>query len=238
MPEDNRRREGTPGSANPNECYTCLGPVDHWHHVVPYSLGGDITLPLCNNCHGKIHGKDLLNMKALQRKALQEQKRRGVLHSPQNVSKQSKDVIRRIEKMVKDGLSNSAIAKLFIANGTWPMPKDFEGKWINRVDYKCGKKWFTPEARWLNHCLSKVSRALKSAQVEREYAENRFWYELSLKPEGERSAWMPDYEPVTRGSNLPSLFTETLQPTFDLKTTATPGTWNLSQWAWDAKQDT
>jgi hypothetical protein len=31
-------------------------PATNWHHVIPYSLGGTITVPLCDECHDKAHG--------------------------------------------------------------------------------------------------------------------------------------------------------------------------------------
>jgi len=44
------------------ECFEC-GSVEnlHNHHVVPRSLGGTKTIPLCCYCHGKVHGIDFSN---------------------------------------------------------------------------------------------------------------------------------------------------------------------------------
>lgn len=41
-----------------SKCFNCgaVGPV-HDHHVVPRSLGGISTVPLCPECHGKAHGR-------------------------------------------------------------------------------------------------------------------------------------------------------------------------------------
>lgn len=41
-------------------CWEC-GSTDriHEHHVVPRSKGGTRTLPLCEACHGKVHGTDM-----------------------------------------------------------------------------------------------------------------------------------------------------------------------------------
>ncbi len=38
-------------------CFNCGAPSSHQHHVVPRSLGGVATVPLCHDCHGKAHGK-------------------------------------------------------------------------------------------------------------------------------------------------------------------------------------
>ncbi len=39
------------------ECFECcaVGPV-HEHHVVPRIVGGTRTVPLCEKCHGLVHG--------------------------------------------------------------------------------------------------------------------------------------------------------------------------------------
>lgn len=37
-------------------CFECDGPAQHQHHVVPRVCGGRKTVPLCEKCHGKIHG--------------------------------------------------------------------------------------------------------------------------------------------------------------------------------------
>lgn len=36
-------------------CFECSQPAHHAHHVVPKSLGGKRTIPLCTKCHTKIH---------------------------------------------------------------------------------------------------------------------------------------------------------------------------------------
>lgn len=56
-------------------CFEC-GEVRglHNHHVVPRSLGGTKTIPLCERCHGLVHEKDLriANLGARKQKAMQE----------------------------------------------------------------------------------------------------------------------------------------------------------------------
>lgn len=37
-------------------CFECGQPADVRHHVVPLSLGGSKTVPLCIGCHKKAHG--------------------------------------------------------------------------------------------------------------------------------------------------------------------------------------
>jgi 5-methylcytosine-specific restriction endonuclease McrA len=45
------------------ECFECGAPAAHQHHVVPRSLGGTKTVPLCEGCHGKVHGRRHLVVK-------------------------------------------------------------------------------------------------------------------------------------------------------------------------------
>jgi len=61
-------------------CFEC-GFTDgvHEHHVVPKSLGGTKTVPLCESCHGKVHGIDFTNHGELTRLGLQAAKARGVV---------------------------------------------------------------------------------------------------------------------------------------------------------------
>jgi hypothetical protein len=41
-------------------CWECGKSEEvHYHHVVPRSKGGTKTLPLCLECHGKVHGKKM-----------------------------------------------------------------------------------------------------------------------------------------------------------------------------------
>ena len=56
-------------------CFECDATGDiHQHHVVPKSLGGTRTIPLCVECHGKVHGRDYLKHTRLARIA-REKKR-------------------------------------------------------------------------------------------------------------------------------------------------------------------
>lgn len=37
-------------------CFNCGRPAHHEHHPIPKSMGGDKTIPLCNECHAMVHG--------------------------------------------------------------------------------------------------------------------------------------------------------------------------------------
>ena len=51
-----------------NICFECGSDMNiHNHHVVAEVLGGTKTIPLCGDCHGKVHGKNFgLEWKRLQ----------------------------------------------------------------------------------------------------------------------------------------------------------------------------
>jgi hypothetical protein len=61
------------------KCFECGEKASHNHHVVPRSLGGTKTIPLCHNCHGLAHGKKGLQDTAeLTRLAMKKKKEAGL----------------------------------------------------------------------------------------------------------------------------------------------------------------
>jgi len=60
-------------------CFECGEEATELHHVVPKSLGGTKTVPLCAKCHGLIHGVTRLNVSTLTKAALQKRKDMGVV---------------------------------------------------------------------------------------------------------------------------------------------------------------
>ena len=59
-------------------CFECGALSTHDHHVVPHSRGGTATVPLCEACHGKVHGRRL-KISQLTRDALLAKQARGEL---------------------------------------------------------------------------------------------------------------------------------------------------------------
>lgn len=74
-------------------CFECESPHNiEYHHVVPRSLGGTKTIPLCNNCHGKVHGIKRMHMSTLTKEGLQKARARGVkLGNPSNLTQQGRE---------------------------------------------------------------------------------------------------------------------------------------------------
>lgn len=62
------------------KCFECAAPADEEHHVIPRSLGGTKTIPLCNSCHAKVHGMEGRrdNHSYLTKLGLKRAKERGV----------------------------------------------------------------------------------------------------------------------------------------------------------------
>lgn len=49
-------------------CFECSATENiTYHHVIPYSKGGRNTIPLCERCHGLVHGKDFLKLDKLRK---------------------------------------------------------------------------------------------------------------------------------------------------------------------------
>lgn len=65
-----------PPDARETKCFECGEPAEHAHHVVPQSLGGTRTLPLCARCHGLVHGAGL-GLPALVRAGQDRARREG-----------------------------------------------------------------------------------------------------------------------------------------------------------------
>ena len=60
-----------------NHCFECGKTAEYDHHVVPRSLGGVKTLPLCGVCHGLVHGIKKVNVKNLTKTALAQKRING-----------------------------------------------------------------------------------------------------------------------------------------------------------------
>lgn len=112
-------------------CFEC-GTTDniHQHHVVPRTLGGTKTIPLCEKCHGLIHGMNFSDHSTLTKIGLDNARKRGVkLGNPNLDSVRNKDttqarkqrvrmcgvyrdnVKRKIEPLFQDGLTDNQIAE-------------------------------------------------------------------------------------------------------------------------------
>ena len=59
-------------------CWECGRRAEHDHHVVPKVLGGTRTVPLCTDCHAKVHDRRAMYSSLLTRIGLRAARARGV----------------------------------------------------------------------------------------------------------------------------------------------------------------
>jgi hypothetical protein len=56
---------------NTKICFECGSSEHiHQHHIIPKSLGGTKTIPLCIVCHGKVHQKDFVKFNNLAKEGI------------------------------------------------------------------------------------------------------------------------------------------------------------------------
>lgn len=59
-------------------CLECGAPATFQHHVIPRSLGGTATVPLCGTCHPRAHNQSAnWRVSELTKEALRRKKARG-----------------------------------------------------------------------------------------------------------------------------------------------------------------
>jgi Mor family transcriptional regulator len=94
-----------------DKCFECGAPAECNHHVVPRSLGGTQTIPLCLVCHGKIHDKDFVKAKRLQKIGFAKAKAAGKHIGRFSSTNEAQD--REIVKRYQDGETYEEIGKKF-----------------------------------------------------------------------------------------------------------------------------
>jgi len=76
-------------------CFECGKPASVQHHVIPQSLGGIKTVPLCNDCHSLVHNAKLISSGELIK----------------NGRKRSRECREEVLNLYKRGISKRQIAK-------------------------------------------------------------------------------------------------------------------------------
>ena len=138
---------------NTDECFECGEPMGEMHHVIPRSRGGTKTLPLCVECHCKVHGlKNRPEHRRLVLEGLEKAKARGVkLGSPQNLTNKAR--LKSIESVKKKALDNenNKLATIKIVE-LKEQGYSYEQitKVLNELDYKTsqGKTFNNSTAVW------------------------------------------------------------------------------------------
>ena len=58
-------------------CFECGKTAEHNHHIIPKVLGGTRTVPLCTDCHGLVHDRNITRHSELQKKGIAKAKEEG-----------------------------------------------------------------------------------------------------------------------------------------------------------------
>jgi len=90
-------------------CFECGNPAECQHHVVPKSLGGTKTVPLCLVCHGKVHDRDFVRHRRLQMEGIKRAKEKGLFKG--RAKGATKANPERASQLKAEGLSAPEIAK-------------------------------------------------------------------------------------------------------------------------------
>jgi hypothetical protein len=100
-------------------CFECGEPYGEMHHVIPRVRGGTKTIPLCVECHCKVHGlKNRPDHKRLTIEGLQKAKARGVkLGKPENLTQEAKDKGNRAIKQKALDNENNKKAMVVVVDG-------------------------------------------------------------------------------------------------------------------------
>lgn len=94
-------------------CFECNSTDDiQKHHVIPVVLGGTRTLPLCGDCHSKVHSKELTHWKTLMTTGRERAKKRGITFGRPTGSSESIDIFlnkSKIQKIINELKSGKSV---------------------------------------------------------------------------------------------------------------------------------
>lgn len=95
-------------------CFECGNEAHHEHHVIPEVLGGTKTIPLCVECHAKVHGRRAMAcgelIKAGIAKAKAEGKKIGG-SSKGRIIAATPDQVETVRSMKAEGVAVAKIAR-------------------------------------------------------------------------------------------------------------------------------
>ncbi len=131
-------------------CFECSKPASENHHVIPVSLGGTKTVPLCISCHDKVHDKERgvsrVTTSALVKAAREKKKHLGENpggHLPYGFRKGKNDklipfepeqaALRKLFALRKEGFSYKKIASVLNETGFPPRGSSWHPTSIARI---------------------------------------------------------------------------------------------------------
>jgi len=124
------------------ECNSISNIVNH--HVIPQSLGGKNTIPLCQPCHDKVHGVKPRNISLsnLTKRGLQKAKQRGVKLGGPNPEKSIKLMKEGAIKAKKEfRIKMSPIIIYLKDNGFKTLQSIADYLNNENISTRTGKKW-------------------------------------------------------------------------------------------------
>lgn len=158
-------------------CFDCGLPAAHQHHVVPRVMGGTRTIPLCGECHGKVHGLDFTNHRALTRAGIEKARAKGVLLGNRTGNRNSDTTAAqsawKATTKAKQAEAKNACLELIAEHGELSTRKLADH--LNQAGYKTatGKQWNAPQVwrimKFLSHkpALNSVKAAGKQTKIKK-----------------------------------------------------------------------
>ena len=129
-----------------NNCFECNSTTNIvYHHVVPESLGGKNTIPLCQPCHDKVHYINKprnISLSELTKKGIQRAKQRGVKIGTPNPEKSIK-AMNIASTKTKQNFKNKMIPIInqLKHNGYKTLQSIADYLNNNNIPTRTGKKW-------------------------------------------------------------------------------------------------
>lgn len=129
-------------------CFECESTDEiHHHHIVPRSVGGTKTIPLCGRCHGLVHGRRTMNTSELTRAAIARKRSLGLRTSrdvPYGfgladdgdtliVDPDETRAVQRIKELRRIGVSIREVCERLTAEGFRPRGKRWHPTTVNRI---------------------------------------------------------------------------------------------------------
>ncbi len=114
-----------------SDCFEYGATAEHEHHVIPRSLGGTRTVPVCGACHSKVHSVSLTDVRRLTAVALAAKRARGEVSGTVPLGYRDEDgrlvpdpgeqaAVARIRELRSEGVSYERIARQLIVDGHQP----------------------------------------------------------------------------------------------------------------------
>ena len=134
------------------KCFECDSKESiHQHHVVPKSLGGARTVPLCGTCHSLVHSPHLLKTKTLTKAALSKLKSAGQSYSPTPYGYKSACGYKAKNKVLEADTSeqsviNDIVAKRRAGQTLREIASDLNEK---KIKPKRGEQWYASSVSYL-----------------------------------------------------------------------------------------